>query len=140
MSLEKMFETLQELRSTASVDAAFGKPQEAEGRTLIPVSSVHVGMGLGFGQGITEEGIEDEQGSGEQGSEEQASDEAPGGGGGGGGAGARPVALIEVGDHETVIHPIVDETKVALAGIALGAWIIFLLLVTVRRVFSEGND
>ena len=85
---------------------------------------------MGFGQGGAEEDAEPEQ----------ASDEPPGGGGGGGGAGARPIAMIEVTADETIIHPIVDETKVALAGIALGAWIIFLLLVTIRRVFAEGND
>ena len=131
MSLERMFDTLEGLRSTASVDAAFGKPQEAHGRFMIPVSSVQVGMGMGFGQGdIKEQSAE----------QEQASNEPPGGGGGGGGAGARPIAMIEVTADQTRIHPIVDETKVALAGIALGAWIIFLLLVTVRRIFAEGND
>ena len=126
MSLEKMFKTLQDLRSSASVDAAFGKPQEAEGRTLIPVSCVQVGMGMGFGQGVTPESIENEQ----------AEEEPPAGGGGGGGGGARPVALIEITDDQTIIHPIVDETKVALAGIALGAWLFFLLFVTIRRIFS----
>jgi uncharacterized spore protein YtfJ len=124
-----MFETLEELRSTASVDAAFGKPQETEGRIMIPVSSVHVGMGMGFGQGVTEDAPV-----------EQTADEQPVGGGGGGGAGARPVAMIEVTPEQTLIHPIVDETKVSLAGIALGAWIIFLLLVTIRRVFAGGNE
>jgi uncharacterized spore protein YtfJ len=130
MSLERLFDTLEGLRSSGSVDAAFGKPQEANGRTMIPVSSVYVGLGMGFGQGITEEAIE----------QEQPSDEPPGGGGGGGGAGARPIALIEVADEQTTIHPIVDETKVALAGIALGAWVIFLLLVTIRRVFAGSGD
>jgi uncharacterized spore protein YtfJ len=130
MSLERMFETLEGLRSSASVDAAFGKPKETEGRTMIPVSSVQVGMGMGFGRGITEESIADER----------ASDEVPPDSGGGGGAVARPIAMIEVTADQTIIHPIVDETKVALAGIALGAWIIFLLLVTIRRVFAGGND
>ena len=130
MSLERMFETLEGLRGSASVDAAFGKPQEAKGRILIPVSSVMVGMGMGFGQGVTEESIE----------HEQATNVPPDAGGGGGGGGARPIAMIEVTADRTLIHPIVDETKVSLAGIALGAWIIFLLLVTIRRVFSGGSE
>jgi uncharacterized spore protein YtfJ len=87
-------------------------------------------MGMGFGQGVTRESIE----------HEQPSDEPPGDRGGGGGANARPVALIEVTPDRTTIHPIVDETKVALAGIALGAWVIFMLCVTVRRIFTGGND
>jgi uncharacterized spore protein YtfJ len=127
MSLERMFDTLEGLRSTASVDAAFGKPQETEGRTMIPVSSVQVGMGMGFGQGVTEESI----------AHEQVSDEPPTGGGGGGGAGARPVAMIEITADRTIIHPIVDETKVALAGIALGAWVMFLLMLTLRAIFGS---
>jgi uncharacterized spore protein YtfJ len=127
MSLERMFDTLEGLRSTASVDAAFGKPQETEGRTMIPVSSVQVGMGMGFGQGVTEESI----------AREQVSDEPPTGGGGGGGAGAHPVAMIEITADRTIIHPIVDETKVALAGIALGAWVMFLLMLTLRAIFGS---
>jgi uncharacterized spore protein YtfJ len=130
MSLERLFDTLEGLRSSASVDAAFGKPQEAEGRFMIPVSSVQVGMGMGFGREVVEESPE----------RERASDEIPTGGGGGGGAGARPIAMIEVSADETIIHPIVDETKVSLAGIALGAWMFFLLAVTIRRVFSGESD
>jgi uncharacterized spore protein YtfJ len=86
-------------------------------------------MGLGFGQGVTED--EDV---------EQSADAPPEGSGGGGGAIARPIAMIEVTADETLIHPIVDETKVALAGIALVAWVVFLLLVTLRRVFAGGNE
>lgn len=129
MSLERMFDTLEGLRSTASVDAAFGKPQETEGRFMIPVSTVHVGLGMGFGQGVTEESDDPEQ----------VSDEPPGGGGGGGGAGARPIAWIEVTPDQTIIHPIVDETRVALAGIALGAWVFLLLTLTLRAIFGSSE-
>jgi uncharacterized spore protein YtfJ len=125
-----MFDTLEGLRSSASVDAAFGKPQEAEGRTMIPVSSVQVGMGMGFGRGITEESISDKR----------AADEVPPDSGGGGGAVARPIAMIEVTADQTLIHPIVDETKVFLAGLAFGAWVIFVLSVTIRRIFSGESD
>jgi len=121
-----MFDTLEGLRSSASVDAAFGKPQEAEGRTMIPVSSVRVGMGMGFGQGLTEANIADER----------ASSEVPASSGGGGGATARPIAMIEVTPDRTLVHPIVDETKVALAGIALGAWMFLALYLTLRAIFG----
>lgn len=127
MSLDRMFDTLEGLRSSASVDAAFGQPQEVKGRTMIPVSAVRVGMGMGFGQGSAEEPTEPEQ----------AADEPPAGGGAGGGAGARPIALIEVTPDQTIVHPIVDETKVSLAGIALGAWIFFLLVLTLRAIFGD---
>ena len=129
MSLDRMFDTLEGLRSSASVDAAFGQPQETEGRTMIPVSAVHVGMGIGFGQGIVEEGAEPPE----------SPDEPPAGGGGGGAAGARPMAMIEITPDQTIIHPIVDETKVALAGIALGAWVFLVLFLTLRAIFGSDD-
>jgi uncharacterized spore protein YtfJ len=125
-----MFDTLEGLRSSASVDAAFGRPQEAEGRTMIPVSTVQVGMGIGFGQGIAEEGAEPQE----------RPDEAPAGGGGGGAAGARPIAMIEITPDQTIVHPIVDETKVALAGIALGAWMFLVLFLTLRAIFGSDAE
>jgi hypothetical protein len=71
-----------------------------------------------------------------EGPETPGDQEVPEGGGGGGGARSRPVAVIEVTESETIVRPIVDETKVALAGIALAGWTIFCLLVTIRAVFG----
>lgn len=126
MSLERMFQVVEDLRDTASVDAAFGEPQEIEGRTFIPVAAVGRGFGMGFGQGTApgDEEAEAETSSGE-------------GGGTGGGAGARPVAMIEISTEETIVRPIVDESKVALAGIALVAWVAFWVAATVRAVFAQ---
>jgi uncharacterized spore protein YtfJ len=126
MSLERMFEVVEDLRDTASVDAAFGKPQEVEGRTFIPVAAVGRGFGMGFGQGTAPE--DEETGAEPVGGE---------GGGTGGGAGARPVAVIEISAEETIVRPIIDESKVALAGIALVGWIAFWLAATVRAVFGH---
>ena len=126
MSLDRMFTTVEDLRETASVNAAFGEPQEVEGRILIPVAEVHRGFGMGFGEGMT-------------GEVEQEGEQPPGGegGGAGGGAGARPIAVIEVTPEETVVKPIVDETKVALAGIALIGWIAFWVSATLRSIFGQ---
>lgn len=125
MSLEGVFSTVEGLRSVASVDAAFGKPQEIEGKVLIPVAVVGSGFGLGFGQGSTGQQTEKQP--------------APADGEGGGslaGAGARPIAVIEVTAEDTTIRPIVDETKIALAGVALGAWSVFWVMATLRSIFS----
>lgn len=125
MSLEGVFSTVEGLRSVASVDAAFGKPQEVEGKVLIPVAVVGSGFGLGFGQGAP--------------GEEAGEGPGPADGEGGGsvaGAGARPIAVIEVSAESTTIRPIVDETKVALAGMALGAWGVFWVMATLRAVFG----
>ena len=51
MSLEKMFASIDNLRDTASVSAAFGEPQKVEDKIIIPVAEIGLGFGLGFGQG-----------------------------------------------------------------------------------------
>ena len=139
MSLERLFEVMDGLRRTATADAAFGKPHEVEGRVIIPVSAVGTGFGLGFGRGTPD--IELGQESNVPWDMEGASDgdeEGPAeGGGGGGSAGSHPVAAIEVTAEGTVIRPIVDETKVALAGLVLAGWFVFWMLVTVRAVFGR---
>ncbi len=123
MSLEKMFASIDELRSTASTGAAFGPPQEVEDKVLIPVAEVGMGFGLGFGKNA-QEGPEapPNEGKGDR---------------GGGGANARPIAMIEVTEKETVVHPIEDETRTTLAGIALIAWCVFWLLATLESIFGR---
>jgi uncharacterized spore protein YtfJ len=121
-----MFDTVQALRSTASADAAFGLPHELGDRIIIPVACVQKGFGLGFGRGT---------GEGEESSSQE--DGSAQGGGGGGRAGTRPIAVIEVTSESTVVKPIIDETAVALAGIAMMAMIAFWVLVTIRKVFAK---
>jgi uncharacterized spore protein YtfJ len=139
MSLERLFEVVEGLRQTAMADAAFGDPQEVAGRVLIPVSSVMTGFGLGFGRGMPEQ--EPEQESEVPWDMEQAPEgedqEAAEGGGGGGGAGSHPVAVIEVTPETTIVRPILDETKIAIAGILLAGWFVFWLFTTVRAVFGR---
>ena len=144
MSLERLFEVVEGLRQTATADAAFGAPQEVEGRVLIPVSSVMTGFGLGFGQGPgsgTMPEQEPEQESEVPWDMEQAPEgedqEGSEGGGGGGGAGSHPVAMIEVTPETTIVRPIVDETQIAIAGILLAGWFVFWLFATVRAVFGR---
>jgi uncharacterized spore protein YtfJ len=134
-----MFDAVEGLRRTATADAAFGQPQEVDGRVIIPVSAVGTGFGLGFGRGTSGPEGEpesevpwdvEEAGEGEDG-------ESGEGGGGGGGSTSHPVAVIEVTPEETIVRPIVDETKVAIAGIMLAGWFMFWLFATVRAVFGR---
>ena len=127
MALDRMFGMIEGLRGTASANAVWGEPREVDGRVLIPIAVVSTGFGLGFGQDAREK-------------DEAAAEPADEGGGGGGGAKSRPVAVIEVTPQETVIRPIVDEGKVALAGIALVGWIVFCVSVVVRRVFGGRRE
>ena len=139
MSLERMFEVLEGLRQTAMADAAFGEPKEAHGRVIIPVSAVGTGFGMGFGRGTPEDerAPESEVPWDMEEAPKQEEEGAAEGGGGGGGARSHPVAVIEVTPEATIVRAIVDETRVALAGIALAGWAIFCLLVTIRAVFGR---
>jgi uncharacterized spore protein YtfJ len=120
-----MFETIDKARETAQWRAAFGQPQEIEGRTVIPVAKVGYGFGLGFGQGTAPAG------------EEGAPASAGEGGGGGGAASASPMGVIVVEDGKVSFQPIEDERQIALAGIGLGALIVFQFALTLRSIFGR---
>ena len=126
MSLERIFAAVDDVKGAASVDAAFGEPQQVEGKVLIPVGTTGMGFGLGFWEELGDEEAEGEASS-------------PHAGGGGGG-GTRPVAVIEVTPEATVIRPIVDETRVFVAAIALVGWVLFWVALTVRSVFAGHHE
>lgn len=88
----------------------FGKPVRSGTRTVVPVASVFVAGGLGFGDGTDQAG------------------EEGGGGGGGGTLQAKPVGFIDVSEGRARFRRIwtgetLLKTVRALAGIALVAFI-----------------
>jgi uncharacterized spore protein YtfJ len=119
--LERMLERIGEIQEHASVKTAFGEPYQVNGRTLIPVAKVAYGFGFGGGPSKVKEA---------------AAEESRGGAGGGGGGRlvVRPVAVLDVTGGETAVKPIVDVTRLAIAGMALAAWNVFWITYTVRRV------
>ncbi len=120
MELNRFFDFLEQIYQKANVKATFGELQTIGEKTIIPVARVAYGLGLGFGEG-------------EKPGEEEGQVEATGAGGGGGGGGvATPIAVVEVTDEETQVIPIVDTTKVALAGIFMAAWNLFWITRTIR--------
>ena len=122
MSLNRLFDSIQQARETADWRAAFGEPQVAEGKTVIPVAQVSYGFGLGFGGGSP--------------SPEGENAPAPEGVGGGGGASAKPLGTIVVTPDSVRFEPIPD-TKIALWGMAVGALFIFEFARTVRAIVSR---
>ena len=141
MSLDRMFEVVEGLRQTATADAAFGQPQEVQGRVIIPVSAVGTGFGLGFGRGTPQgEQAQESEVPWDVEEAQEGDDDQAEGGGGGGSARSHPVAAIEVTPDGTIVRALVDETKVAIAGIALTGWVIFCLLVTIRAVFGRRSS
>lgn len=122
--MEKFETLLEELHSVTekiNVDRVFGAAETVGERVIIPVAALSYGFGFGGGPVA------------------EADAPAPGevGVGGGGGASARPLAYIEIGPEGTRVAPILDEQKVALAGILLGAWTVGWLGLVLKTVFRR---
>jgi uncharacterized spore protein YtfJ len=119
---EQILKAMTTIQEVASVKQVFGEPKTVGDRTVIPVAAVSYGFGFGYGRGT--EGGNGDATPGREG----------GGGGGGGRVHARPVAVLELTPERVRVEPIVDASRIALAGIALGAWSVFWLTATVRKV------
>ncbi|HLH62455.1 MAG TPA: spore germination protein GerW family protein [Ktedonobacteraceae bacterium] len=115
-------QALNQLVSAAKADAVFGQPVERGNATVIPCSEVSVGMGLGSGSGPI-----DEKGN-----------SMGGGYGMGGGANGRPIAAIIITGEDVRVEPIMDMTKVVLAALSTGAFMLFWLG-RLSRVDSSGK-
>jgi uncharacterized spore protein YtfJ len=135
MSLNRLFDTIEKARETAHWRAAFGEPTVIEDKTLIPVSQVGYGFGLGFGQG----GPPPEEG-GEAAPEAEGGETAPGGEGGGvgGAASSKPLGIIVVSPDGVRFQEVEDEGKIALAGILLGGLSVYQVAKTLREIFGRG--
>lgn len=120
-SMEKIF-------AAASASAVFSEPTTSGNYTVITACEVASGGGFGSGMGS---GLAARQQSAEA-SQAQPGNGVGGGMGGGGGSSGRPIAAIIVGPEGVHVKPIVDVTKITLAGIALGGAIVAML----RRVLK----
>ena len=101
-------QALSQLAMTASADAVFGEAVVNGDTTVIPCSEVVIGMGMGSGSGPI-----DEKGN-----------PTGGGSGGGGGARGRPVAAIVITREGVRVEPIFDLTKIVLASLTTGTFIL----------------
>ena len=119
--LEEMLSRIGQVHERASVKTVFGEPLQIEGRTIIPVAKVRYGFGFGVGR---KEKEKEDEGSGE-------------GGGGGAGVSITPVAMLEITAQETKVKPVVDVTKLAVAGMLLAAWNVLWITYTIRRVAAK---
>lgn len=144
-AMTALVDRLTKLSDEVNVDAVFGKPETVEGRVLIPVAEVMYGFGMGSGtprpQACTCECEHDAEGEGESSCEEDACecDAQEPVTGGGAGAHMRPIAYIEVGPDGTQIKSIVDEQKVALAGILLGFWAVGWAGLVLKTLFTRNS-
>jgi uncharacterized spore protein YtfJ len=131
---EKLSLVLGSIYAAARPGAVYSEPVTSGSYTIITASEVMVGGGFGSGIGIGPTMSPTMRRADEQ--MPQAQQQSVGGGlGGGGGSNGRPIAVIIIGPDGVTVKPMVDATKVALAGItALGA-----MLVMFAKVLRAGR-
>jgi uncharacterized spore protein YtfJ len=115
--IEKMVEGL-------GVGAVFGEPIREGGVTVIPVAEVRFAFGYGYGSG---------RGRREEAEDKPRTEEGSGGGSGAGGR-ASAKGYIRISADEVRFEPVLDVTRLALAGIAFAAWSVFWIGRALRAV------
>jgi uncharacterized spore protein YtfJ len=117
--LAQAAEYIERIVERLNVNAVFGEVRREGDVAIIPVAQIGTTFGFGFGSG--EGPAEDKEGV------------ATGGGGGGGGMGrARPVGIVKITPDGAHFEPAANPFMVPLAGIAMAAWSVFWITLTVR--------
>ncbi len=114
-------DTINSFLEVADVSRAYGEPVQSGDNLIIPAAEVLAGMGFGVGAGF---------GRGNQ------KDESQGGGSGGGGGGrvlSRPVAVVIASPEGVRVEPVLDVTKIALAALTAGGFMLATLARMSRR-------
>lgn len=129
----RLVQPIDRMLERLNATAVFGEPTREGDLTVIPVADVVLGFGYGYGGGPApaQHGPAPEH-------QEDAAVEAPAEGGGGGGGGrASPRGYLKVSPDGVRFEPIIDQGKIALAGLALSAWSVFWIARTIRAFADE---
>lgn len=112
-------ETIERIVDRFNVNAVFGELRREGDVAIIPVAQIGASFGFGYGSG--EGPAEGEEGT------------ASGGGGGGGGmGGAKPRGFVKITPQGVSYEPVTNPFQIPLAGIAMTAWSVFWITLTVR--------
>lgn len=123
--LEVFQDTVDEFLAAADVGVVYGEPIKHEDTLIIPTAEVLCVMGFGLGSG----GATDTSKTPESPSSGSGS-----GGGGGGRILSRPVAVVVASPEGVRVEPVIDLTKLALAGLtALGFMVGMMFRMSSRR-------
>ncbi len=123
--MTRVAEPIERLLNRLAVESVFGPPTKEGNVTVIPVAEIGVGFGYGFGFGRGPAGAA-------EGGEEGAGISEGGGAGGGAGGRAAPRGYIQITPEGVRFEPIIDQARIALAGIAMSAWSVFWISKTIR--------
>jgi uncharacterized spore protein YtfJ len=123
--LELFQDTMEEFLAAADVRVVYGEPIQHDDTNIIPTAEVLCGLGFGVGSGTgTSDGDDTDKPSSGKAS----------GGGGGGRILSRPVAVVVASPEGVRVEPVVDITKIALAGLtALGFMVGMMFRMSSRR-------
>ena len=124
--LSQAAEQVERMLDRFTIDAVFGEPQREGNTVIVPVAEVGAmfGFGYGSGEGPSQPGVEGGTASG-------------GGGGGGGRGSAKPRGVLKITPDGVSYEPIVDPLRISLAGIAMGAWAVFWIAMTLRALLKR---
>ncbi|HLY29834.1 MAG TPA: hypothetical protein VKQ36_02280 [Ktedonobacterales bacterium] len=118
--------------SAAQSRAVYSDPVTTGAYTIITASEINAGGGFGAGFGLGPVMFPRQRQETSQAAQDQATNSGGSGMGGGGGSSGRPVAVIIIGADGVRVRPVVDVTKIALAGVTLLGTMVMLLR-TMRR-------
>jgi uncharacterized spore protein YtfJ len=112
-------EHIERIVERLNVSAIFGEVRREGDVAIIPVAQIGTTFGFGYGSG--------------EGPTETEERFTTGGGGGGGGMGrARPVGIVKFTPDGVHFEPTANPFMIPLAGIAMVAWSVFWITLTVR--------
>ncbi len=117
-------EPIEKMVDKLGVGAVFGEPIREGGVTVVPVADVRFGFGYGYGSG---------RGRGQEAEGGPRTDEGSGGGSGAAGR-ASAKGHLRISADEVRFEPVLDVTRLALAGIAFAAWSVFWIGRAMRAV------
>jgi uncharacterized spore protein YtfJ len=121
-------EPIEKMVDGLGVNAVFGEPIREGSMTVVPVAEVRFAFGYGYGSG---------RGRGEK--TEGGPSTAEEGSGGGSGAGGRASAkgYVRISADDVRFEPVLDVTRLALAGIAFAAWSVFWISRAMRAASTR---
>jgi uncharacterized spore protein YtfJ len=109
-------EPIEKMVDGLGVNAVFGEPIREGDVTVVPVAEVRFAFGYGYGSG---------RGRGEEAEVGPSTGEEGSGGGSGAGGRASAKGYIRISADDVRFEPVLDVTRLALAGIAFAAWSVF---------------
>ena len=118
-------EPIEKMVDELGVGAVFGEPIREGSVTVVPVAEVRFAFGYGYGSG---------RGRGEQAEGGPSRSEEGSGGGSGAGGRASAKGYVRISADDVRFEPVLDVTRLALAGIAFAAWSVFWIGRTIRAV------